>query len=605
MKKLDYIKGLAQEMIAADDKRNKYFVAMENMAHNRWELPSELKDADWIRAIKSTDPHDALNTAVRTLSTVRPKLKIQPLAEGEENRRTADKIERAILWELNLAGKRAQTPIVRDITRSALLYDMVACQVVYLPYQYEALKDIRSATPRMQALLRQGKYAVVSHNPRHVHARFSFLGLETVLLAKKMLAKDIIAFWGDRAKAIKNYLGDKQDIWLSYFDLSNYDQRAVWVSTEDVDESTPIVKPTSKKGFTILDEENELPFLNWVVRRGGTNLEEEEEFKYKPLLDAVARAGLWNNQNIANSLVFSEALAYAAAPRLKVSAPNPDVVDVDYGEINRRIDLRPGEDVEQLAPPILDRNLAELVDRLQGQISKTTVAKFLQNLEVPAGTAFATVNALVQAATSSIDPYKKVAEQSIADIATTMLYWIDYTDDKLMVYSGDERTPEYGAQDVVGKNDFDVNHLYVACKLTAHVPTDYQQRVNTMVAMSERLGYPKGRALEDIDVTDPDAALDEKYEEMRKEADFQMEMMQRQLDMRALAQQAQQAQQQAQQQQYPQGGIGAETPAMFEATQGQGGFNPAAGGQSPLQVAPMFTREAVTGRTRGGEEIVE
>ena len=143
--------------------------------------------------------------------------------------------------------------------------------------------------------------------------------------------------------------------------------------------------------------------------------------------------------------------------------------------------------------------------------------------------------------------------------------------------------------------------MYIEVELNTDEPTDRQQRANTAGQLVQ-WGYPKEWALEDLGITDPQKAIEQWWYEKFLEHEINMLMQKDQMDMQAAMQQAQQNAQmqaqmmmQAQQQQPPP-----------EAIPGGEGFNPAAGGQSPINVNPsMQTRERVTGETRGGMPMAE
>src|SRR3990167_4624209 len=76
MSKLDEYSDLAAEMISADSERDDAFLAYENMYHVNWELPGMVKDLQWMRTIKSTDPHDAVAAGNRVLTPLNRIIRI-------------------------------------------------------------------------------------------------------------------------------------------------------------------------------------------------------------------------------------------------------------------------------------------------------------------------------------------------------------------------------------------------------------------------------------------------------------------------------------------------------------------------------------------------
>lgn len=144
MQELSYFQLVAQEMIAADRERDRMLRAMDDMWHNRWALPPNVAGLKWIHKVVSSDPHDAVRAGTRVLSSVAPRIAVQPLGSGDAERGQAEQLERALAWHFRNASRRRRASVLRDVVLSALLYDEVVAQVVYLPEQIKALKQFQA-----------------------------------------------------------------------------------------------------------------------------------------------------------------------------------------------------------------------------------------------------------------------------------------------------------------------------------------------------------------------------------------------------------------------------------------------------------------------------
>lgn len=631
-RKIDYIQGLSSEMVQNDSERNDLYNKIDDMINLHWDLPEEIRKLKWIRKVISTDPQAALKTAIRTLSTVEPIPFYQPTNKNEETVKAAHDIEMNLLWQLKQADKRSEHRIVPDIVESALRYDTVVTQTIPLKWQLEAMEDMGGDAPtRYRAAKNLGAFMVITHNPKGIHSRHTPLGLDKVLSVKVMKADEAIAFWGkDRTKELWNDIEDEEgEVYVTVFDYWDYNQRTVWAVNNG--NSFHRASPDSQD-YIFMDEEMDMPFLPWTVKKGGTSLEFSEEHAVRPMLRTIADAELWETQNILQSITTSEAIGYSAAPRLKIIGPDSDNVRVDYGDINKPLRLKPGEDVEPMSPPQFDQNLMHLNDRIQAAMDKDTVAKSLQNLDFPSGTAFATVNAVIKSATAALDPYKILAQDAVAGVWEDMLRWTTYTKDALIGYGYNDAN--MGSQYVLKPEYIDPEHIYVDARLTAHVPTDFLQRIEAAIALKNQMNFPKDEAYKHLDVTNPDQLIDKWTQERLDEHELQLRMqdmaaeheleqqkkqMQLQMQAQQAAQQQQmQAQQAAQQRQQAtqsqqnvrrsvrqgmgreQGRTGApRREALSQAVQG----NPAKTGISPNQSnAQGNLREQRTFRARGGEE---
>ncbi len=136
----------------------------------------------------------------------------------------------------------------------------------------------------------------------------------------------------------------------------------------------------------IIRQPHGLTFLPWIARTGGTTLLRDPAHQCIPLLYSVYQSGQWDTQNILETLLTSEVIAYAAAPRLKVEGVS-DNVEVDYGEPGRMAHVPPGHKLESMDTPTMDTSLAQIADRVGQRIDKSTVPRILQTGDFPAGTA--------------------------------------------------------------------------------------------------------------------------------------------------------------------------------------------------------------------------
>src|SRR5690606_8449958 len=82
MQDLSYFQSIAVNMIAADRERDRMLRAMDDMWHNRWALPPAMAGVGWLHKVVSSDPHDAVRAGTRVLSSVAPRITVQPYAGG-------------------------------------------------------------------------------------------------------------------------------------------------------------------------------------------------------------------------------------------------------------------------------------------------------------------------------------------------------------------------------------------------------------------------------------------------------------------------------------------------------------------------------------------
>ena len=515
MKSLDHYQGLASQMVRQDEEKNQMQAAMEAMWQGRWQLPEEIADVRWMHKVVSTDPHDALRAGVRALSAIGPRIKVQPMGAGEARKTEADQIERALGWLFHQANRRRQASVLSDIVLSALMYDEVIAQVVYLPHQIRAVEAAGGSTQQLRAARRGGAFALLVRNPRQVHVRCSDWMTEAVLLRRVMPAAEVIGFWGKQARRVSAALEEDNSGTLRYatvYDYMDLEHRVVWVTLHE-DPSAVLPESALEDSLPtceIVRQAHGLDFLPWVAKVGGTTLAQTPAHQRVPLLYSVYQSGQWDTQNILETLLTSEVIAYAAAPRLKVEGPTGNV-EIDYGEPGRAAYVPPGHNISPMLPPKMDESLAAIADRIGSRIDKSTVPRVLQTADFPPSAAFATLNLATQSGLKSLNPYKALAEQALAGMFSQMLDWIAIDGRPVAAYSLGRGSS--GEQIVLDPANFDPEDLYLEVELTTDIPTDKVARIGAAAQAVRELGYSRARALEYVGESDPTVILEERRQE--------------------------------------------------------------------------------------------
>lgn len=609
MLKAEEYRDIAEEMERNDSQRDQKFLAIDRMHNVQWEMPKEWKNTDWIRKYPSTKPADALDTAIRALSTKEPRLSLMPILPNPETKANFEIIERGLMWSWRQIGKRSQFNPTRAIVTSAIKYDEICAQLVHIPSHNKAIKELTG-----KSYGSNGDFQLIVHNPRNVHVQYSDYGFERVVLCKRQPLHKVIDFWGKAAEELRKQIdGDTHTAMTDIVEVYDYwdkDTRYVWVEGVDNSINYDLMKPT----------EHGLGFIPWTCRVGGSNLEDLTENQRRPLLNSILNGDLWNTSNLFRSLMLSLAMARAAEPTIKSTSPTGDGVDIDATEALGQFKLKPGEDMTKLPPSEIGQSIQGMYQLLGGEMETSAGINLLQMNQMPSGMAFATYNALLQSAMGSINPHKQTAELAIADVFSLMAEWIKYSGMNLVSY--DDRKSNlsngmltYGTQEVITidmlpeRMDFNPD-----VKLTEYIPSDEMGKINAMVMLVKNLNYPIARALETIDVADPKIALEEWGQEQMTQASILEEVKDLQFDSELIRQQKQMQQQQMQQQEMmaqqqqmqpqqlqmqpqmqgipPQDIQGATAEALpnyggepFEQTQGMG-FAGNFGGTTPISAAP-------------------
>ncbi len=594
----EYI-DLAQGLIDTYQPRNDVFSHVDDMVYKRWSFPEGMPD--WVLKKVSTDPADAVMTTTRTFATIRPRFKVMPMLNDEDNRNRANQIETAIGYNFRQASRRNDASVVWDVMWSASLYAEVAAQVIYLPYQEKILKAMGKDTKRVKAAKRFGDFAFIIHNPSNVYPEWSEYGLEGVLTVRVQTVDEFRATWGEMAEKIVSEK-DYQDGKVSYvtsFDYINYEKRCVWGICSDTD-----VIRVEGNGVMVMEEENKLGFIPYAIRRWGNSLSTATDERVMPLLQSVYDSGQWNFLNVFSSLDASLAIRRAAQPQYAAETPPGQDIEIDATEPISVAKLPTGtRNFTPLPSQSVDSRVAMQKGEFSSAIWQTTVSKMLNSLEFPGGTPSSSVNQLLSTATNSLAPYKILAELALSEVAHQMLCWISYYGKeygKADLYGQYDDKTRMGQEIHISSDTLDPDALEIEVSLTPDIPVDRLQQINGAVLIKQNFAVPEAELIEDLGFGDPNELSKrrklEDYENAYIQLDLkkmdmalQMEFQQQQMQMQMQAQQEQQsqamAQEQAMRQQEAQQAqaAGGGTPSQ-DAMQGLGS-NPAMGGMPPVNMA--------------------
>lgn len=601
-----YIHDITYKLMYDLGNRNIAFDTYMSMYKSGWDLPREIRGLPWVQKVINSDPYDAIQTGMRILATIPMSIRYQPLLQGELNRQRAEVIEKVLKWQFRNANRRRSRTVEAELAKMALLYELCAAKVQDVDWEIERRKSIGADTKRLKMKRGLGRFKIQPYDSRSIFPLWSNDMLEGVLVVQHRRAIDVVKEWGQRASQyedlVKYSLNAYGRDWVTYYEWQDFDNSMVWVrpGQEWLYPTTP-----AEMEHWVLDEGRQpLPFLPWAVL-GGSELENDAVHRHQPLLYPVYATGAWDIKNIVQTLGVSEVIAHTGAPRYVEEGPNQQQAQIDYGEPERIAKMPAGNTLKPVPPPQLDAALANVEAMLSSQIDKSTVARILQGGDLPAGTAFATLNLATQTAVGVLSPFKDLTQKTLAQIATVMLQWVAHTKKDIMGYATDR--DNVGQQLSIEASEISMEHIYIDVELHPDTATDKQQKVNTAAIAVAQLDMSIETALDEIGIEDPRAEMRKRmFEKMAQhelDLQFQKEILEMQTAVQMQAEQAsmamqmemQMAMQQSQQQQQapqqppmmsagqmPEGGGG----NPFGGPEGQG-FNPAVGGASPAGAAPF------------------
>ena len=584
--------------LTLDAQRNKDYRAYDDIDEMQWEIP--WKAEEWVRKKVSSTGHDGLKSVVNMFNTYAPKFEILP--RGPADTDTAEGLERWLEWQMWQANQLGEKEPFRTALKHSAKYTLIAMQLDYLPYWLTNNNEER------KRILETGAFCINVHEPCTVHYEMGKYGLRWVTSVANVPAADILDHWelyadenSDMGKKIKgavrkvlDLLEEDEEQRLVYVDYTDKEKRYVfaYATTSDrLDDELEIPEDTDKF-IEIVNAENELPFINWVI---GVSTGD-------PLFYSIHKSGAWENQNFLESIADSTIIRRAFFPILKHMSPTNKPLEVDYTGAEAVIELGAGETAEQVSPPPLDPGVRELMDRNNASMGSGIGVKGLQNSDITGNVQFAAVNAQIQMGKTVLDPHVRNFEKTMAHLGRMMFKWVQYMDDTVTSYRNKTtKSGTRGSKINVSPKDFDPDRLQIICELMANTPTDDMQRWNMFSGMLQTgLKIPQSEIVERLEMGDPNVLKQEFFKEKVEDMAFQLFQQQKQMELQMQQQQAQQAMQQQQAQQAQaaqaqQGGGGMVPPDQgggspsFDQTQGQG-YDPNQGGSSPMEAAPSQTQ---------------
>jgi hypothetical protein len=575
--------------MAENVPRNDDIAAYRDIDAMQWEIPWDAQE--FVRKRVSSVGHDAMKTVINMFNTYSPKWEILP--RGPADADTAERLERWLEWQMEQTNtKGAQEPF-RKMLKSSAMSAVVAAQLDYLPYWLENSEERKE-------LLRNGAFCINVHEADTVHYEIGKYGLRWAAQVSVMGVADILDIWeqyeegNDDLKAalnsVREYVeGSEEEATFVYVDYTDKDHRWVFCIEGDTADAESLELGDDANAITILDVENELPFINWVIT----------EATGEPLFKSIHESGSWENDNFLMTLSDSTIIRRAYFPLLIHTSASGQDIEEDFTGAEVKLKVPAGDTVGQLNPPPLDPGIREMMDRNSGAMRSGLGVAGLQNTDVTGNVQFATVNAQIQLSKTVLDPHLRAFERACVNLGKLAFMWVKYQGDTVTSYRTRTKGNKVRGEKInVSPKDYDPDSLIIRCEILDNAPTDDMQRWNIFSGMKQMgLHIPDSEFIERTGMGDPETLearwLDEQALNLAWQVFSQKKMAEMQMQVQQQAQAAQQeamaaAAGQAQGQSPPQQG---QTQPAFDGTQGQG-FDPSRGGSSPAEALPSLTQTA-------------
>lgn len=580
-----------------------------------WDLPDGWAAKDWVRKQVSTDGHDAIKAATNIYDTNKPKWEILP--RGEADKDSAEELETALEWWMQRANKNGEGEPFRKSLHNSCLQNRVIYQLDYLPYWLP--KDKKSWSKEQKAAMKQSSFCILVHDAANVYYEMGKYGLRWAAAVTCVWAQEVIDHWSvysgdnsEEAKKIKSavakiekMLEDDEDLRFVHVDYTSHEKRCVSVFPTSVDSLADFVNYEFGTGdrIDILDAENQLGFVNWVIVTGEGD----------PMLYSLHKGGIWENQNIFDTIIHSTTMRRAVFPILQHTSPTGKPLGIDYTGEQDVVEMMNGEQAQVMVPPPIDPAMSQLSSQNTAKSAQTTGIKGLASIEVAGNVQYAAVQAVINLHKTTLVPYVRTWEKANSQLGDMAFMWLKqgqgYTE---VAYRSKDKGKGKNAGDaiVVSPEDFDPDNLFISCTAVANTLGDKMQEANFYATLKnagahiawkevlENLSLGNGDVLEaewvdeqamtiamQMKTAELQAQLQQKIKEM--DAQMQLAMAQKQMEMQAGMQAGMQGQP------TPQGQPG--QPGQVPPDQsnpmipGGQGMNGAQGGQSTGTAMPGAT----------------
>jgi len=339
------IKQHAKDIKSDYSKRNDEFEDYEDM-YNMQGTESD-RGNELVKLTTSPTAHNKVAGAVRLLQSQDVRFDVHS--------RTATKIESERIetllsewWKLmfSINGK----PLMNEIILAAALYSDVHIGMTLL----EDYKKYNPKDPRIKRLERRTPVLFEVWNPKNGYAERDALGLSAYYQELSVPFSYIKNTYGNLVEDVDKKETTKVTL-KRFWDLENF---AVWYDEELLDcgpHGLPCI-PVS------------------VTATQGSDLFEDMEDRYQPLLFALKRSSLWERENMALTTLYTSAAAVAFTPSFKWKTDSNQDLRVEISDGVQYYRMNKSEDVEPLTNKgVFTREVGDVIQLTTNLIDNSTV----------------------------------------------------------------------------------------------------------------------------------------------------------------------------------------------------------------------------------------
>ena len=386
------IKEHAKDIQSDYSQRNTDFEKYEKMY--LMEGTEGTRGNETVKITTSPTAHNKVAGAKRLLQSQKVRFDIH---SKTATKMECERIEQLIAqwWSLmyTINGK----PLINEIIHSAALYSDVHIGMTLL----DDYKQYNPTDPRIKRLERRTPVLFEVWNPRFGYPERDAFGLSAYYQERSVPFSYIRKTYGnlvtDESKK------DSTKVTLKRFwDLENY---AIWYDEELLDcgpHNLPCI-PVS------------------VTATEGSDLFEDMENRYEPMLFALQKSSLWERENLALTTLYTTAAAIAFTPSFKWKTDSNQPLKVEISDGVQYYRMNKGDDVEAITNKgVFTREIGDIIQLTTNLIDSSTVYDTAFGTNGSSGS-FSEATLLAQSARLPLIPIMNNVGSAIGDIVQTSL----------------------------------------------------------------------------------------------------------------------------------------------------------------------------------------
>ncbi len=344
----------AQQLKADDSARDQMFDSIDKMYLMTWTGGSGKKRSGVDLKI-SPDARNAALGAVRLLVATDPIFNVVNTSDKKKDQDKIERIEKAVTRMFECAGRAAGNPIHYDALLSAILYSEMHMAITSTASLVQAAKENDVGVSRAERLERITPFVIDVWNPKDGHAEFDRLGLSAYYREADTTIGKLRSDFGALLPetTLQNKVTDTVTL-KTFYDNEN---TLIWI-----DQGTIVARPHG------------MPFIPVCVQyTEGSSLWDKHEEARQPLLYTLLKSGMWEMQNLVNTVMYTLIKDMGVTPLYKHITPNGmdgKELEIDYDRVPGVVHLANGEDFQPLVnkgliDPAVQEGLALATQKVQ------------------------------------------------------------------------------------------------------------------------------------------------------------------------------------------------------------------------------------------------